>query len=307
MVLFWLGWSAGLLANTDLEVKKIEFLGNAAIEDGELRELLKSREGDNFNNRFINLDEILIANYYRLRGYLQIYVDGSFRREGKKIFITYDIKQGHLFHLKDIRISGNQILSEQQVLRYLKIGPGMPYERQVVGNGLNELESYYKNNGKPYAIVSNDEEVVDDSLVMLTLNIGEGVTVRIEEIRYEGLKLVQSFMINRELEFKRGSIYSREKIEKSQSNIYSTGLFRFVHYRLEPIEGDERRVRMIWQLSEKKPLFVGLSFGVGMRKTNIRATRQPLISRWNQDIAISLAPGAAYPYALSFISLWAPG
>ncbi len=268
-----LQWPSSMLGNTDLEVEKIEFSGNTAIEAGELRDLLKSRQGEKFNNRFLNLDEILISNYYRLRGYRQVYVEGRFRREGKKIFIDYDIKEGFLFQLKDIRLSGNKVLSEQQVQRYLTIGPGNAYEPQVIEKGLNELENYYKNNGKPYAVLVKNEQEVEDSLVVLSVTIEEGVTVYIEEMRYEGLKLVQSFMINRELEFQRGSIYSREKIEKSQSNIYSTGLFRFVHYRLEPIDGDEQRVRMIWQLSEKKPLFVGLSFGVGYEEDDYQGNQ----------------------------------
>lgn len=252
-----------LYSATELKVKKIIFTGIHAFSQKELKDILKSKEKGRFNSRYLKLDQILITNYYTQHGYLDVYVSGTFDREGNDITLRYDILEGKRYYFKEMRFLGNELYSSQQLRDYFKIKEGEPYIKSVIETGLNAIEDLYANNGKPYAVFSEKMEVKSDSLISLKIYIQEGETVYIEDIEYEGLELVKGFIIRRELEIKKGEVYSRRKIERSQRNIYSTGLFKFVNFRLSPINDDESRVKLIWRFVEKKALWVGLRFGVG--------------------------------------------
>lgn len=252
-----------LFAATNLKVEKITFTGNHTFSEKELREILKSKQKDEFNPRFMKLDQILVTNYYSQRGFLDVYVSGSFNKQGQKIFIEYEIREGICYYFHDMSFVGNEIFSGERLRSFFKINSGQIYQKSAIESGLNEVENLYTDNGKPYIIFTEQLEIVSDSLINIKIYIQEGETVTIEEIEYEGLDLVKSFLIRRELEIKKGDLFSRKNIERSQGNIYSTGLFKFVNFRLTPINNDESRVMLIWRVVEKKPLYTGLRFGVG--------------------------------------------
>ncbi len=256
-------FSVSLYATSGLKVEKMSFIGNQSISDNKLKQILKTEEGKTFNPRFLKLDQILLTNYYNLQGYLDVYVSSSFSREANKIHVEYHIKEGTRYYLKEIQFKGNQLTTVEDLRKQFTIKNSEPYQKEKIDAGLNAIESYYLNNGKPYAVFSDNREVIDDSLIILTIYIQENETVYIQDIHYEGMDLVKSFLIRRELKIEKGDIYSREKIEKSQRNIYSTGLFKFVDFRLTPINNDRTRVQLTWTVVEKKPLWVGFRFGVG--------------------------------------------
>ncbi|MCB9088901.1 MAG: BamA/TamA family outer membrane protein [Calditrichae bacterium] len=254
--------STPLRADTELKVKRVVITGNATFTRDQLGDLLKVKKGNDFKAQLMRIDQILITNYYTLRGFLDVYVSSTFQKNGKDITVQYDIIEGRRYYLKAVDIRGNELFPENILRREIKIAAGKPYNTAAVQEGLNQIESFYLDNGKPY-VVFETEEAREDSLVTFKLAIKEGKTVVVEQIRYEGRKRVKAFLMRRELEIRKGENYSRLKIETSQRNLYSTGLFKFVDYRVMPIAKDESRVELVWTVVEKKPLWLGLRFGVG--------------------------------------------
>ncbi len=252
-----------LPAQSSLKVSKIRITGNQAFDTKLLKSLIKSKEKKPFNSRFMKLDQVLLTNYYSLQGFLNVYVAGKFRKEGDKIFLEYEITEGRRFYLKDIVFEGNELFTDASLRHRFMIKNGEPYQRVKIDNGINAIENLYADNGKPYVVLKSRQETVEDSLIITTISIEEGVTVTIVDVHYEGLKLVKSFLIRRELAIKKKEVFSRAKIQVSQRNIYSTGLFQFVTYRVDPLPDDPSRAVLVWEVVEKKPIWMGFRFGVG--------------------------------------------
>ncbi len=267
VMLIWLFVGAVSIANAQqkLKIAKITFTGTKTFSPKSLKELLKSKEKKHFNARFANIDRILLTNYYQLNGFLNVYVDYKVNKDGNKIFLEFQINEGQRFYLKEKRFVGNELIADVHLARLIELNEGDYYQQQKVDEGINRIETLYNNRGKPYVEIKVDRSVESDSLIVLTCNINEGVTVHIADIVYEfeGEQRSKRFILRREMAFQVGDIFSREKIEKSQKNIYSTGLFQFVNYRLEPLPDDPSRVVVRWQLSEKKTAWIGFRFGVG--------------------------------------------
>lgn len=255
---------------SNLEVHRIAFSGNTFVPDKALSDIIKARKGESFNAKNLRLDPILISNYYQMQGFVRVYVTGDFERNGDRVTITYTIREGQRYYLKEIRFNGNRLISDGAARDRFDIEAGDPFSRQKIEAGINLLENFYLDNGKPYVVFSDTTVFQEDSLISVRLRIDEGNTVYIRDITYSGLDLVKSFLLRRELEVKRGTIYSRSRLEASQRNIYSTGLFKSVSYHLQPINADATVVQLNWKVVEKKPLWLGLRFGVGFEDAQAR-------------------------------------
>ena len=245
-----------------LKVERIVLHGRQAFSEGQLKEILKSREGRPFNAKFMKLDQILLVNYYQLHGYLDVFVSSDFKRDGEKITIVYTIREGRRYFLRGIAFRGNRSADERVLRRFFDIKPGDPYQPTLIEKGLNAVEAYYLDRGKLYVRLQPERNVVQDSLIDLIIHIQENETVYIEDIQYFGLRWVKEFIIRRELEIQKGDRYSRRKLELSQRNIYGTGLFKSVNFKLDPIDDSRSRVRLKIFVVEKRPRWLGVRFGV---------------------------------------------
>ena len=250
-----------VLAFAQLKVEDIVFEGNRRISDGKLKEIIKSRKGKPFNFRYLKLDQILITNYYTTRGFLDVFVEGDFDRRDSRVVIRYRITEGPQYYLKAIRFHGNTIVDSARLRKMFPLKDGEEFRPLAIEEGLNAVETYYANHGKPYVELSENRQIVNDSLIIENIGIKENETVTIVDIQYEGRKWVKEFVIRREMTIHRGEVYSRKKLDESQRNIYSTGLFKTVSFKLVPLKSREKVILKV-VVVEKKPRWFAVRTGV---------------------------------------------
>ncbi|UCF65235.1 MAG: BamA/TamA family outer membrane protein [bacterium] len=241
---------------------KISFEGNSTVGSSLLKEILKTKEKQEFDAKIYRIDQILLKNYYLSNGFLNVWIESDVKRNGDQIDIIFTIAEGVRFLLRSINFTGAQLLSESELLNFFKIVPDDFFQSAKIEEGLNSLEDYYFNHGKPYVEIT-EERSFDDSIVVVNITIKENETVYISRIDYSGLKKVKRFIVGRELVIHQHDMYSRIKIEKSQKNIYSTGLFDFVGMELRAVDSTRSRAILVVKVVEKKTKWVGVRFGIG--------------------------------------------
>lgn len=246
----------------ELKVRKIIFDGNLSYKSSELKQILKTGEKKEFDNKLLRLDKIILTNYYLARGFLNVWVETDIRRQGEKIEVYFIISEGQRFVLSELKFIGIESLTETQLAEFFKIKVGDYFQQSQIEEGLNNLENYYFNNGKPYVDI-NPDQTIEDSLIKVVVRVKENETVYIHDIEMKGLRHVKDFIVRRELAIKKDEIYSRQKIEKSQRNIYATGLFDFVGMELRALDTTRSRAILNIRVVEKKSKWVGARFGVG--------------------------------------------
>jgi outer membrane protein assembly complex protein YaeT len=138
---------------------------------------------------------------------------------------------------------------------------GRPFDEGLVIQARQQVENLYYNNGKPFVEIKLDYRFEQDTLVIVLVDIRENQTIFIKKINYLGLEQVQEFIIRRELEFSAGDLYSRRLMTISQQNIYSTGLFDYVKFEIEPIPDDSSNVFLNIQVQEKDARWIGFRVG----------------------------------------------
>jgi outer membrane protein insertion porin family len=246
------------------EVTKIQFKGIQSFQESELRDLLHSEEGDEFDARLVKLDKIVLTNFYRSKGFLtvEIYDSLNIRRPEKEVYILYQIIEGQRFYLGEIKINGNHEVSSSALLNLFNdYKPPATFDEAIIDQTRNKIEDLYYNKGKPFVDINLDYEFSQDSLVIVKIDLTENQTVYIKDIEYLGIRNVQKFIIRRELEFQKGDMYNRKKLTKSQQNIYSTGLFDYVRFEIAPLVGDSVNVNLKIIVQERDPRWVGMRVG----------------------------------------------
>jgi outer membrane protein insertion porin family len=303
-----------LILAQNLEVKKIEFINVRNFARGQLEELLHSEEGDDFDTRLVKLDKILLTNFYRKQGFLIVEVMDSLIIEKKsgKVDIYYIINEGSRYYLGEFRFSGNNDISTKNlsaVFSDLRISS--PFDEALINDGKRRIEDLYYNRGKPFVEIALDYEFKQDSLVVVKFNIKENQTIYIHDIEYIGLKYVQQFIIRRELDFKKGDLYSRKKLSSSQQNIYSTGLFDFVRFDITPLKNDSSRAILNILVQEKDPRWIGLRLGFAYEQEQSYGNRIELTAEGGhrnlfgtaRSISLQLGPSFWYDFETHKIAI----
>jgi len=265
ITLFILLYFNALMAE-EFEISKINFVGTFSFTDDELIDLIYSEDGDDFDARMVKLDKIVLMNFYREKGFLTVEVKDSLIQynETKEVEINYVIIEDQRYYLGKFSFNGNRLFSTGHLNKvFADYKSGEHFNEARINLGKQIIEGYYYDKGKPYIDLKLDYRFEQDSLVTVIFDIIENQTVYIKDIKYLGLKLVQKFLIRRELEFKKGEIYNRQKMDKSQQNIYGTGLFEYVRFELEPIPNDTINVILKILIRERDPRWVGFRIGYG--------------------------------------------
>jgi outer membrane protein insertion porin family len=247
-----------------LEISEINFKGVVSYSEDELMDILHSEEDEEFDARLVKLDKILLTNFYRQNGFLTVTVFDSLiiNRLTMTVKVIYELVEGQRYYLDRIQFEGNKSYTRGALLNSFEgMTPGNPFDEGMIKSAKQALENLYYNNGKPFVVLAFDYEIENDSMVVIKCAIKENQTVTIKDMEYIGLKLVQPFIVYRELEIKRGELYNREELALSHRNLYRTGLFEYVRFEIKPTGKDSTQVLLVIQLQEKDPAWIGARVG----------------------------------------------
>ncbi len=265
MILLTILLMASTLFSAGRKIEKIIFNKVPFKGESKLSDIVNSRKGGLYEPRMVKLDRILLTNYFKNYGFLNVQVRDSvvLDRRTNRVTLYFKITLGRRYYFGGVRFSGVKAVKLKDLEPAFKeIRIGEPFQEAKISAAVRQVEDIYYNSGKPYVQIKTDYLFEQDSLIFLYLKIKENPTVYIEDIKYEGLHLVQKFLIRRELEIKKGDRYNRAALNKSQQNLYATGLFRYIRFSLEPDATDSTRAVLRILVQEKEARWVGFRLGV---------------------------------------------
>ena len=226
------------------------------FEPGELTSLMRLKvprllsSGTPFSRRALKVDALTIEHFYFSHGYLEARVDESFTVAADgRVEVYLRVTEGRQFMLSEISLTGNRLLTREEVLQFLNLRVGEPYDPVDIRSRLEALRHHYQDRGKLTIDILEEIDVNDN--VHLRLTISEGLSYLIGDVTVTGLKQIPEWYVTRELLFHRGEIFNRSSFLLSQQNIFESGLFSAVEITplvqaMEPGVADiEVRVREI--------------------------------------------------------------
>lgn len=228
---------------------------------------------------------------------------------GHNVTIEYQVEQGRRFRLSDIRITGTNRLSFEDVEGDLKsqkanaIGliPFLGYGRGYTSLTLLEqdrrtIEAYMRDLGyrKASAQVLQGVSINGDNLI-ITFQVDEGPLTRIAGVEVKGNKIYTDERIRQELHTVIGAPYSRS-IARTDGDRVAALYSRegYVNARVDfaivelPKKGDDEQIRLVYSIvDEGDKVFINQIVINGVTgNLNTRRTKRGAIRR-----AIPIAPG----------------
>ena len=244
-----------------VQIQAIEFQGNSAFSDKELKELLETAEKkslwipswSNIMALFKGDQAILkqdamerdlgrIASYYHNRGYMDAKVGRpSVQKKDDGLYITIPIEEGGLYGVGSLDIEQDFFKDKEDLLSKLQITKEPVFSRQILRQDLLKLTDIYADEGFAYAdITPKIEKDPDKKLVNVILAVNTGPKVRLEQIEIVGNTRTRDKVIRRELRVKELEPFSASGFRKSVQRLNRLGYFEDVN--LVPSKGSSEEL-----------------------------------------------------------------
>ena len=250
----------------------IEFEGNEHFSDGELRGAMQLVKETGLISRFKGQDILdlrklqydlqkNVQDYMRSKGYFQArigepQVEGlGYKRTGIPIIgilplpvisskddtlkIIVPVSEGRIFRVGELKVEGNSIYSEQQILGYIGLKKGEVADGKRLRDAVYEdLKKVYGSQGFVLYDAEFNPEFKDnpanpnEGIVDITIEIDEGKQFRLRRLEFIGNTFTRDTVLRREFLINEGDIYNQIALERSVLRLNQTGYF-------DPIDKDQ--------------------------------------------------------------------
>lgn len=234
------------------KVRSVLFEGISGLSRDELKKLLTTKEksffdSGNFIASNMDADKSAIVQYYATKGYPDAVItsaevvplDEESTESTRYVNIVYTINEGELWTIGEITFSGNTIFTDEEIYSLISVSEGERYNSERITNIYESIASLYYDNGYVYSVVYPQITKEEGNRVSIEFLITEGVQTKVEEVRINGLTKTKPYVLERELAFKVGDVFSRSAFIQSQQNMYNTSLLKNISASLYPGKSED--------------------------------------------------------------------
>jgi outer membrane protein insertion porin family len=183
-----------------------------------------------------------LLNLYKDKGFIQakVIVQGD----------TLKIQEGVCFRVGNIKLQGNESLTEKEILLDFKTKEGKIFNESEFEEDIDNLLTRYENIGYPFVKIEPFDFSLDSARVNFGLKINEGPLAKIGEIEVAGNKITKDYVIVREMRLNKGAMFSQKNIENGKKSIEKLGFFSVEDIELKGLPGDPEKIGIIIKVKE---------------------------------------------------------
>lgn len=245
------------------QVRHINIVGNESFTEDELRDDFETdtKRGWRFwqgktqyTSEKLSGDLETLRSFYLDRGYIDFAIEStqvSISPSAQDIFVTANVREGEVFTVSDINITGDLVLSEDFLRRLLMIEVGERFSRKDVESSVENITAVLSNIGYAFANVS-PRPTLDRANQEVELNffIEPGQRVYVRRIEFQGNDQSKDEVLRREMRQFEGSWFSQALLDRSKIRIERLGFFDNVNIETEPVDGSEDQIDITVSVEE---------------------------------------------------------
>ena len=238
------------------KVENIRFVGNRAMDDSDLREVIRTKEAiwyrfftsdDTYDPDRLAFDRELLRRHYLSEGYADFRVSSvvaELTPERDSFFITFTVDEGQRYKFGTFDISSELRGLDGDTLRGLvEFEEGDWYDSGLVDEVVDKLTDEVGNLG--FAFVDIRPQIDRDRenrTISLNFRINEGPRVFVERIDITGNVRTIDTVIRREFRLVEGDAFNSAKLRRSQQRIRNLGYFSDVEIEQVPGSAPDKAV-----------------------------------------------------------------
>ncbi len=306
-----------------VRIKRITFEGNKNYSDFKLRRVLKETKQQrwylfwrsHFDKKKFEDDKQKLVKFYRNRGYRDIAViedTVKYVSSKKRMNVHITVNEGPKYHFRRFSLEGNTLFSDNELRSAFNLLPGDVYDEEEFNKALYErMQSMYMDRGYIYSNITPDITPVGKDSLDVHFSIVENHKVFVRNIYISGNDRTRENVIRRELTIFPGDVFNRQRLIRSQRDIWLLNYFGNVVPDVIPVDEDEvdLDIAVEERSSDRASLNVGFTGEYGMTGggslefTNFRGLGQRLVLSVNTGTNFSIYntnPTKYHSFSLSF-------
>ncbi|WP_168194285.1 outer membrane protein assembly factor BamA [Thermodesulfobacterium sp. TA1] len=265
-------------------IKKIDFVGNKAIAEKELKGFLSVSEKSVFspikkatqylrtlttpeplaepgvyNLAFLYRDLGKIESFYKNRGFIDVKVgEPIIKEEEDGVVIKIPIEEGEQYKVGKVEIK-QDLFPEDKIYQKLKTLPGKVFSLENLKQDESILTHLFADYGYAYTKVTTDfDKDPKAKVINISFKVDKGPVVYVNRIEIEGNTKTRDKVIRRQVAIAEGWPYSEKRIEESEVRIRRLGFFEDIKIEKEKAAKEEEVNLKV----KVKEMLTG-SFGIG--------------------------------------------
>jgi len=238
------------------KVKSIQFIGNHAFSDSQLRDIISTTQQGWFDflkgTAFydpdrVNLDRELLRQYYLKNGYADariVSAGADLDRDSSGFFITFVIEEGDLYTFGDVRIeSALAGIDPQRLMGEVLTKRGATFNASDIDKTVEKLTLAVSEQGFAFARArpKSDRDPVG-RVISIVYVIDEGPRIYIERINIVGNTRTKDYVIRREFRLAEGDAYNPLLVDRAKKRLQGLGFFKGVEIKRTPGSAPDRVV-----------------------------------------------------------------
>ncbi len=255
-----------------VKIKEIIIKGSKAISSKKIKKAMKTDErkiysfitsGGYYKKDEMRADIERIKDLYYDNGYLKITVaEPVIELVGKEAMnIVITVSEGEQFFVSSFEITGNKVVSTEDLRKLTKIAPKKPFSKEVLKTDVTAITNRYADYG--YALVVISPDVVPDEdkkEVIVIYRISEGDKYSIGRIDISGNTKTRDKVIRREIRLDEGDVFNASSLKRSYERLNNLQFFETVEISPKP-KVEEKTVDLDVKVKEKPTGFLSVGGG----------------------------------------------
>ncbi|MEP5567960.1 MAG: outer membrane protein assembly factor BamA [Halioglobus sp.] len=255
-------------------IKHINVVGNEIYADDELDEIFELKttgwlsfftNDDKYSKEKLTGDLETLTSYYMDRGYLQFRIDStqvSVSPNKEEVYITANVTEGDKFTVGTVDLSGDLVLPEEDLRRFLLVAEGQTFSQQLVTSTEEYMTRRLGNEGYNFAKVTGIPEVEEESnVVAMKFFVDPGKRTYVRRISFKGNLKTADDVLRREMRQMESSPASASRIETSRIRLERLGYFSRATVETPQVAGHDDLIDVEFEVEEQSSGSIGASFG----------------------------------------------
>jgi len=299
------------------KIKHINIVGNQVFNDETLLDIFELQVGgmfsffssaDKYSKEKLESDLETLTSYYQDRGYLQFEIESTqvaVSPAKDAVYITANVVEGDRFTVTGVDLSGDLVLPEEDLSRFLLVAEGQVFSQQLVTSTEEYLTRRLGNEGYNFAKVTGIPEVADGdggAEVSIKFFIDPGRRTYVRRINFQGNDRTADNVLRREMRQMEAAPASAAAIEQSRVRLQRLGFFSTAEVETVEIPGYDDLIDLDFSVEEQSfgsiggslgySQFAGLIVGLNLQQNNFMGTGRQVglnlnTSKWQSVASIN--------------------
>jgi len=291
------------------KIQEINIIGNEVFSESTLKGEMQLKTGgwlswyskDNlYSKQKLTADLETIRSYYLNRGYLEFVIEStqaSITPDKKGVYLTISIREGKKFTVKDVRLAGDTLGKEAELMQLVLLKPGDTYSSARLTESTKAIAEILGSYGYAFANINPQPDVRRDvAEVDITLVVDPGRRIYVRQVAISGNAKTRDIVIRREMRQFESSWFDSDKIDLSKKRLGRMGYFTETDITTEDVPGSPDQVDVSVKVTEKPT--GAITLGAGFSSTE----KLILSAGVNQDNAFGTGTSVGLNFSMGKIN-----